>query len=142
MAFPASVNASFMASTSWPWALVSARPIFSACSRALAMPSAPPANSGSSWAPDRPKIWTAAAARSASVGRAAMDDAIASNRSAAFIPESCCTVRPRFAKADVAVFEPCDALTNATSAFVAAAPIVSRPTPARSPARAIPASSP
>jgi len=68
--------------------------------------------------------------------------AIASNRSEADMPPSWSTERPSPAKAAWATFEPCDALTNMMSAFVAAFAIVSILTPARSPARASPENSP
>ena len=142
IAFPASVNASFIASTSWPWAVVSASPNRSACSTAWAMPSAPPEKSGSSWAPSSPNIATAAADRSASDGRAEIAWAIAWNRSALDMPPSSSRDRPRFPNPAAAVAEPFVALTKATSAFVAAIAIFSIPTPARSPARDRPANSP
>ena len=142
IAWPANLNASFIACTSSPWALVSASPSRSACSAACWIPSAPPANSGSSSAPARPNICTAAADRWASVGSSAMADEIAWNRSAADIPDRSASDKPRLANPAWAVLLPRWAFTKATSAFVAALAILSMPTPARSPARASPANSP
>ena len=89
------------------------------------MPSAPPANIGRSSVPALPKIATAAAARSASVGNAAIDAAIASNRSAALLPLSSSIDSPIASNAARADADPPAALTNAISAFVAALAIVS-----------------
>ena len=124
------------------WAFVSVSPNRSASSRACWMPAAPPANSGRSWAPARPKTWTAAAARWASVGSSEIACAIASNCCWDDIPFRSPTDRPSRAKAAVAVFEPLAALANATWARVIAAPIVSIETPTRLPAYDRPASSP